>query len=151
MPSNPNKSIQRKNTSASEPSLAAIILPQCRNISFGVIARTECSRVSAALQKPNILKHNSDMTDWAQELKRDGEFESDEVLGHLVSLRQLDDEVQDTLFTGAAAEAQFTEPRVIMHVRFLETRLEAWKRESEGSECQRSKPRAVINDLDLTL
>ncbi len=46
------------------------------------------------MQKPNLLKHNSDMTEWAQELKDQGEFPTDEVLGHLVSLRQIDDEVE---------------------------------------------------------
>lgn len=79
------------------------------------------------------------MTEWAQELKRHGEFATDEVLAHLVSLRQLDDEVQDTLFTGAGADAALTDARVVMHIRFLETRLDAWKRDSEGVQCQRSK------------
>ena len=46
------------------------------------------------------------MTEWAQELKEHGEFATDEVLGHLISLRQLDDEVQDTLYNGAGAEAR---------------------------------------------
>lgn len=96
-------------------------------------------RVSAALQKPNLLKHNSDMTEWAQDLKRHGEFPTDEVLGHLVSLRQLDDQVQDTLFTGAARDAGLTDARVVMHIRFLKTQLDAWKRDSEGVQCQRSK------------
>ena len=80
------------------------------------------------------------MTEWAQELKEHGEFATDEVLGQLISLRQLDDEVQDTLFNGAGAEARLTDPRVVMHVRFLESRLDAWKRDSEGAACKRSKP-----------
>ncbi|KAF3010692.1 hypothetical protein E8E13_005864 [Curvularia kusanoi] len=95
------------------------------------------SMVAAALQKPNLLKHNPEMTGWAQELKEYREFATDEVLGHLISLRQLDDEVQDTLFIGAGAEARLTDARVVIHVRFLETRLEAWRRDSEGSACKR--------------
>lgn len=79
------------------------------------------------------------MTRWAQELRDHGEFATDEVLEHLISLRQLDDEVQDTLFTGAGADARLTDARVVMHVRFLETRLEAWKRDSGGAKCKRSE------------
>lgn len=79
------------------------------------------------------------MTVWAQELKEYGEFTTDGVLAHLISLRQLDDEIQDTLFNGVGADARLTDVRVVMHVRFLETRLDAWKRESEGATCKRSK------------
>jgi hypothetical protein len=79
------------------------------------------------------------MTEWAQDLKVYGEFATDEVLGHLVSLRQLDDQVQDTLFTGASRDAGLTDARVVMHIRFLKTQLDTWKRDSEGVHCQRSK------------
>lgn len=96
-------------------------------------------RVSGALQKPNLLKHNADMTEWAQELKREAEFDTDKILGQLISLRQLDDQVQDTLFVGDAANASLADARVLMHVRFLEGQLDAWKRDSEASGCQRSK------------
>ncbi|KAH6643721.1 hypothetical protein C7974DRAFT_4040 [Boeremia exigua] len=95
------------------------------------------SMLSASMQKPNLLKHNSDMTEWAQELKDYREYPTDEVLGHLISLRQIEDEIQDTLFTGCGADAQLTDTRVVMHMRFLETRLDAWKRDSEGVTCQR--------------
>ncbi|KAJ4383398.1 hypothetical protein N0V86_001445 [Didymella sp. IMI 355093] len=77
------------------------------------------------------------MTEWAQDLKQYGEFPTDEILGHLVSLRKLDDQVQDTLFTGAAADARLTDARVLMHIRFLETQLDTWRRDSEGVQCQR--------------
>ncbi|KAF1361651.1 hypothetical protein EJ07DRAFT_153879 [Lizonia empirigonia] len=97
------------------------------------------SMVSAALQKPNLLKHNPDMVEWAQELKRDQEFDTDAILGHLISLRQLDDQVQESLFTGAAADAPLTDAGLLMRVRFLETQLKAWKHESAGAEYQRSK------------
>ncbi|KAJ4992174.1 hypothetical protein SVAN01_02193 [Stagonosporopsis vannaccii] len=95
------------------------------------------SMVSSALQKPNLLKHNSDMTEWAQELKSCGEFATDEVLGRLISLRQLDDEIQDTLFNASGADAQLTDARVVIHIRFLETRLDAWKRDAGGVACLR--------------
>lgn len=95
--------------------------------------------MSAALQKPNLLKYAPYMTEWAQELRYEREFGTDEVLGHLISLRQLDDQVQETLFTGAGTDAPLTDTRVLMQVRFLETQLEAWKRDSEGAQYQRSK------------
>jgi hypothetical protein len=79
------------------------------------------------------------MTEWAQDLKRYGEFATDEILEHLVSLRKLDDQVQDTLFTGAAADARLTDARVVMHIQFLRTQLDTWRRDSEGVKCQRSR------------
>lgn len=91
------------------------------------------------------------MTEWAQELRRDREFDTDEILEHLVSLRQLDDQVQDTLFTGPAADAPITDARVLMHMRFLETQLDAWKRDSEGAESQRRKLLLSIEVPNLTL
>ena len=60
------------------------------------------------------------MTEWAQNLKRDGEYGTDEAISHLVALRQIDDQVQDTLFAGPAVDIPLTDPRTQMHVRFLE-------------------------------
>lgn len=79
------------------------------------------------------------MVEWAQDLKRDQEFDTDAILGQLISLRQLDDQVQESLFTGAAADAPLIDAGLLMRVRFLETQLEAWKHESAGTEYQRSK------------
>lgn len=90
------------------------------------------------------------MTEWAQELKCYGEFATDGMLGHLVSLRQLEDQVQETLFTGSGVESLLTDARVVMHVRYLETQLNTWKRESEGAECERCKLISNIGDIHLT-
>ena len=108
-------------------------------------------RVSASLQKPNLLKHNSDMTEWAQELKCHGEFVTDRMLGHLISLRQLEDQVQDNLFTGSGAASLLTDAHVVMQVRFLEMQLDTWKRESDGAECERCELAVDIDDTHLTL
>lgn len=89
------------------------------------------------------------MTDWAQDLKQYGEFDTDEALGHLVSLRQLDDQVQETLFTGAAADARLTDARVVMHIQFLKMQLDNWKRASGGTNCQRSKQDFYVLSLHL--
>ncbi|CAO2653997.1 Nn.00g107300.m01.CDS01 [Neocucurbitaria sp. VM-36] len=95
------------------------------------------SMIAAGLQKPNLLRHTPHMTEWAQTLKRDLEYESDEVIIHLISLRQIDDQVQDTLFSGSAAELPLSDARTLMHVRFMEAQLDAWRRESYGSASKR--------------
>ncbi|KAF1848711.1 MFS general substrate transporter [Cucurbitaria berberidis CBS 394.84] len=95
------------------------------------------SWIAAGLQKPNLLKHTPHMTEWAQNLRRDLEYESDETISHLISLRQIDDQVQDTLFTGSAAGLPLTDARTLMHVRFMEAQLNAWKRESCNSGSKR--------------
>lgn len=90
------------------------------------------------------------MSESAQELRKYGEYATDEVLEHLVSLRQLDDQVQDALFTGTAADARLTDARVVMHVRFLETQLDTWKQNTESVQCQRSKlPCALVARFNI--
>jgi hypothetical protein len=87
-----------------------------------------------------LLKHTSYMTEWAQKLRSEREYESDETICHLITLRQLDDQVQDSLFSGSAENLLLSDPRTLMHVRFLETQLDAWKRDILGAGAQRCKP-----------
>jgi hypothetical protein len=77
------------------------------------------------------------MADWAQNLKQEREYASDETISHLVSLRQIDDQIQDTLFTADAMRLPLSDGRTLMHVRFMEAQLDAWKRESYGASSQR--------------
>lgn len=77
------------------------------------------------------------MTEWALNLKQQREYDSDETICHLITLRQLDDQVQDTLYNGSAVDLPLSDGRTLMHVRFLETKLDAWKRESQGAGAQR--------------
>jgi hypothetical protein len=100
---------------------------------------TNIARIGAGLQKPNLLKHTPYMTEWAQKLKSEREYESDETICHLITLRQLDDQVQESLFSGSAENLELSDPRMLMHVRFLESQLDAWKRESHGAGAQRCK------------
>ncbi|KAF2853711.1 hypothetical protein T440DRAFT_465479 [Plenodomus tracheiphilus IPT5] len=95
------------------------------------------SMVSAGLQKPNLLKHTTQMTEWAQNLKQDREYESDETIGHLISLRQIDDQIQDTLFAGSTRDTNLSDPRTLMHMRFMAALLETWKKESSAAESRR--------------
>ncbi|KAH7378333.1 hypothetical protein BKA66DRAFT_421360 [Pyrenochaeta sp. MPI-SDFR-AT-0127] len=95
------------------------------------------SMIAAGLQKPNLLRHSSDMTEWAQNLKCHGEYDSDQTICHLISLRQIDDQIQDTLFAGSAAKAPLTDARILMHLRFMEAQLDTWRRDSFGSPSHR--------------
>jgi hypothetical protein len=89
------------------------------------------------LQKPNLLKHTSYMAEWAESLKQEREYESDETISHLVSLRQIDDQIQDTLFTADAMQLPLSDGRTLMHVRFMQAQLDSWKRESNDASSQR--------------
>jgi hypothetical protein len=104
---------------------------------------TSC-RIGAGLQKPNLLKHTSYMTEWAQDLRNEREYDSDETISHLITLRQLDDQVQDTLYCDNAVDLPLSDARTLMHVRFLESQLDAWKRESQGAGAQRCKYSGVL-------
>lgn len=77
------------------------------------------------------------MAEWAQKLKQDLEYESDEIIPHLISLRQIDDQIQDTLFTADAKQLPLSDGRTLMHVRFMETQLDEWKKNSIGARSQR--------------
>jgi hypothetical protein len=93
--------------------------------------------VAAGLQKPNLLKHSPIMTEWAKGLKRDREYETDETISLLISLRQIDDQVQDELFTADASQLPMSDGRALMHVRFIDIQLDSWKRECNGVASQR--------------
>jgi hypothetical protein len=79
------------------------------------------------------------MTEWAQNLKSEREYDSDETISHLITLRQLDDQVQDTLYSTSAVDLPLSDARTLMHVRFLEGQLDAWKRDSQGAGEQRCR------------
>jgi hypothetical protein len=108
-------------------------------------------RIGAGLQKPNLLKHTSCMTEWAQNLKNDREYDTDETICHLITLRQLDDQVQDTLYSATAVNLPLSDARTLMHVRFLENQLDAWKSESQGAGAQRCEPASNTNVSNLSV
>ncbi|KAI2486181.1 Fungal-trans domain containing protein [Pyrenophora tritici-repentis] len=95
------------------------------------------SMVAAGFQKPNILKHTPAMAEWAQALKQDHEYESDEIIQHLTSLRQIDDQIQDALFTADAKRLSLADAGTLMHIRFMETQLDSWKKNISGVRSQR--------------
>lgn len=79
------------------------------------------------------------MTEWAQNLRAQHEFDSDETICYLITLRQLDDQVQDTLYSTGAIDLPLSDARTLMHVRFLEGQLDAWKRDSQNAGAQRCR------------
>lgn len=79
------------------------------------------------------------MTEWARDLQYEREYDSDESIIYLVSLRQIDDQVQETLFSANSIELSLSDTRTLMHVRFLEGQLDVWKRESQCVGAQRCK------------
>lgn len=120
-------------------SLAAITFLQCQYSRTPRELVLIACRIGAGLQKPNLLKHTSHMTEWARNLKNEREYDSDETISHLISLRQLDDQVQDTLFTGIAKDLPLSDARTLMHVRFLESQLDQWRSEAQNAGAQRCK------------
>lgn len=96
-------------------------------------------RIAAGLQKPNLLKHTAQMTEWARALERVREYQSDETIRHLIILRQIDDQIQDTLFADGTVPITMIDARTLMHMRFMETQLEAWMNESSGAAFRRRK------------
>jgi hypothetical protein len=104
----------------------------------------DASRIAAGLQKPNLLKHTPHMSEWALNLKRNQEYESDETISHLISLRQIDDQIQDTLFVGDASQMPLSDARTLMHVRLLEGQLDTWKRESQSVGSKRCELAEVL-------
>jgi len=79
------------------------------------------------------------MTEWAQNLKTVREYDSDETISHLITLRQIDDQVQDNLFSAGAKDLPLSDARTLMHVRFLESQLDTWKRDSQTAGVERCK------------
>jgi hypothetical protein len=77
------------------------------------------------------------MTEWAQNLRNEREYDSDETISHLITLRQLDDQIQDTLYIDNAVDLPLSDARTHMHVRFLESQLDTWKRDSQSAGAQR--------------
>jgi hypothetical protein len=102
-----------------------------------MIGTYDLYRIAAGMQKPNLLKHTPHMSQWAQNLNDEREYDSDETIRHLITLRQLDDQVQESLFTGDAADMPLSDARTLMHVRFLESQLDTWRMESQGAGAHR--------------
>jgi hypothetical protein len=102
------------------------------------------SMVAGGLQKPNLLKYSDYMGECAKALRTDGEFASDRIISHLISLRRIDDQIHDAFYSEDTLDLPITDSRILMNLRFMETQMQDWKRESYPEEFQQRKPDARI-------
>lgn len=84
-------------------------------------------RIGAAFQKPNLLKYTRCMGEAAESLKQAHEYESDKAMSRIISLRQVEEHIQETLFTADTAQLSLSDGRTLMHLRSIEAQLDAWK------------------------
>ncbi|KAL5438224.1 hypothetical protein PMIN06_010307 [Paraphaeosphaeria minitans] len=94
------------------------------------------SQVSAGMQKPNLLKYTEYMGQCSRDLRDHRQYPSDVTIGHLLAIRRLDDQIQESFFTEETAGIDIADPRISMNLRFLESQLEEWKRERYSEEYQ---------------
>ncbi|KAF2134677.1 hypothetical protein P153DRAFT_279458 [Dothidotthia symphoricarpi CBS 119687] len=89
------------------------------------------SAVATGLRTPNLLKYSPSMTEWTQDLKQKREYVHDEVISHLITLRQLDEQVRDVLSSSGVVNM---DTQTLEH---LETQLAVWKQVSFGPDSKR--------------
>ena len=92
-----------------------------------------------ALMKPNLLKYTDFMGKIGQSLMYDREYESDETLGRLISLRRIDDQIYEFMNGDDTVDLPITDARIHMNMRFMETQLEDWKINNTTSGLSKSE------------
>jgi hypothetical protein len=85
------------------------------------------ARLSVALMKPNLLKYTEYMGRIGQQLTYEREYESDDAISRLISLRRIDDQIYEYMNGEETADLPITDSRIYMNMRFMETQLEDWK------------------------
>ncbi|KAF2677447.1 hypothetical protein K458DRAFT_481359 [Lentithecium fluviatile CBS 122367] len=95
------------------------------------------SMVAGGLQKPNLLRYTDYMAECSRSLKQAGEFSSDALIGHLISLSHFDDQIHDSFFTEDMVDLPLTDARIMLNFRFTESLLDEKKRECRDEEFQR--------------
>ncbi|KAF2646519.1 hypothetical protein P280DRAFT_464726 [Massarina eburnea CBS 473.64] len=97
------------------------------------------SMISGGLQKPNLLKFTEYMAECGQNLKQGCEFSSDAILGRLVGLRRLDDQIHDSFYSEDTFELPLADTRISMNFRFMENQLD----ELQDNECSAELQRVI--------
>ncbi|KAJ4290527.1 hypothetical protein N0V90_010744 [Kalmusia sp. IMI 367209] len=72
----------------------------------------------------------------SQDLRDAQQYPSDAIIGHLLAIRRLDDQIHDYFFTEETIELDIADPRILMNFRFLKGQLDEWKREKYSDEFQ---------------
>jgi len=92
--------------------------------------------IAGGLQKPNLLKYNDYMGESAKGLRDEAEYTSDQIISHLISLRRIDDQIHDAFYSEETLDLPITDSRILMNLRFMETQMQEWKRETYPEEFQ---------------
>ncbi|KAF2179445.1 hypothetical protein K469DRAFT_716434 [Zopfia rhizophila CBS 207.26] len=95
------------------------------------------SAIAGGLQKPNLLRYTDYMAECGRRLKRDVEYPSDEILLHLIGLRQIDDRINDSFYSEDSHSLPITDSRISMPMQFMQTQLNDWNREKKSNSFQR--------------
>ncbi|KAJ4355418.1 uncharacterized protein N0V89_003434 [Didymosphaeria variabile] len=94
------------------------------------------SQVATGMQRPNLLKYTEYMGQCSKDLQDHRQYPSDAIIGHLLAIRRLDDQIHECFFTEETVALDITDPRISMNFRFLESQLDQWKRERYSDEYQ---------------
>lgn len=100
--------------------------------------------------KPNLLKYNDYMVECGRRLRQDREYASDDLIGRLISLRRIDDQISETFNSEEALDLPITDSRIAMNLRFVETLLDEWRRDNNTENFKRSKCLELFKRLRLT-
>ena len=77
------------------------------------------------------------MANCSRDLHQAMEYQSDAVIGQMISLSRFDDQIHDSFFTEDTVDLALTDARIMMNFRFTESQLEQKKSESHNEEFQR--------------
>ncbi|KAF2196697.1 hypothetical protein GQ43DRAFT_382687 [Delitschia confertaspora ATCC 74209] len=89
-----------------------------------------CSSFAGFLQKPHLMKWLDNMADSSRRLKEEGEYPTDAMFLHLLTIRHIRDEIAENLCANEFRGLPISDPRIAMHIRYMETRLEEYKKQS---------------------
>ncbi|KAF2732603.1 hypothetical protein EJ04DRAFT_440740 [Polyplosphaeria fusca] len=95
------------------------------------------SALSSGLSKPNLLKYTEYMAECWKRLRDDMEYPSDKMIGPLISLRRIDDQIHDAFYTDDALDLSFGDSRIFMNMRFIESQLDDWRSDNTSNKLQR--------------
>jgi hypothetical protein len=96
------------------------------------------SAIAAGFMKPNLLKYNDYMAECGRRLRKDREYASDDLIGRLVTLRRIDDQISETFNSEETIDLPITDSRIAMNLRFIETQLDEWRRDNTTEIFKRS-------------
>ncbi|KAI9765807.1 MAG: hypothetical protein M1840_007089 [Geoglossum simile] len=85
------------------------------------------STFSVALSRPNLFRHTEYMTECGRRLESDLEFSSDKRILHLISLRRIDDRINDTFRLTDSESIPANNLRLQLSLQLLQSQVKEWK------------------------